>query len=290
LSPEYTFAEQYFANNNGELLIATIDGGNSGDGGGGGNSTDAVDDSTTTPFNTPKVITLTANDTDPEGDTFTVTSATVPAAQGTVSNVGAVWTFTPATGFTGVATVTYTITDSKGATDTAIHTITVGAATPPPPPLTNTLSWGLLINQGGSGTLATPLNEESYNNGFYQVFGGFLEQADTYNDTVPTYNSGFGEYAFPIRAANPFSPLNIRIQKQDLNTGEWTTISAAGTATTSSFSVVSTQSWAQDKELYIVLNENTPHEYANYRAQLLDNSGFVLSTIYASLGYLGVYD
>jgi hypothetical protein len=163
-------------------------------------------------------------------------------------------------------------------------------APPPPPPPTNNLSWGLLVNQGGSGTLATPITEETYNNGFFQAFGGYLEQADTYNDTVPTYNSGLGKYAFPIRAANPFNPLNIRIQKQDLNTGEWTTIYAAGAATTSIVSVVSTQSWAQDKELYIVLNENTPHEYANYRAQLLDNSGFVLSTIYASLGYLGVYD
>jgi hypothetical protein len=200
LSPEYTFAEQYFANNNGELLIATIGGGNSGDGGGGGGS-----------------------------------------------------------GYGG-----------------------------------NTLSWGLLVNQGGSGTLATPITEETLNGGFYQFFGGYLGQADTYNDTVPTYNIGLGEYAFPIRAANPFNPLNIRIQRSDYNgaTGlhEWTTIYAAGAATTSSFSVVSTQAWAQDKELYIVLIANTPQEHANYRAQLLDNSGAVLSTIEASLGYFEFYD
>lgn len=193
LSPEYTFAEQYFANNNGELLIATIDGGNSGDGGGGG--------------------------------------------------------------------------------------VTNG----------NTISWGLLVNQGGSGTLATPLNEHTFIGSVHRTYGGYLGQADTYNDTEPTYNIVTGAYAFPIRAANPFNPLNIRIQKSDYNwaTGlfEWATIYASGAATASSFSVVSTQAWAQDKELYIVLTANTHQVHASYRAQLLDDAGAVLSTIEKSLGY-----
>jgi hypothetical protein len=93
----------------------------------------AVDDGTTTPFNTAVVVDLGANDSDPDGDTFTVVSADLAnPADGTLSNVGGVWTFTPASGFTGLATINYTIQDQDGATDTAQHLVTVGAANAPP--------------------------------------------------------------------------------------------------------------------------------------------------------------
>ena len=91
---------------------------------------DAVIDSTATAFATPVVVDLLANDTDADGDPLTVTSATVPAAQGTLSLSGTTWTFTPASGFSGTATITYTIQDQDGATDTATHTVVVGNAAP----------------------------------------------------------------------------------------------------------------------------------------------------------------
>ncbi|UWQ94145.1 cadherin-like domain-containing protein [Rhodobacteraceae bacterium M385] len=94
---------------------------------------DAVDDSDSTEFETEVEINLLANDTDIDGDTLTVTSATVPADQGSLAEVSnGVYTFTPAAGFEGTATVSYTVSDGQGGTDSAVHTIEVGADPTPP--------------------------------------------------------------------------------------------------------------------------------------------------------------
>ena len=93
-------------------------------------------DSTTTPANTAVTIAVLANDTDPESDPLTVTAASVPAAQGTVVvNADNTVTFTPAAGFTGNATISYTISDGTG---TSSSTATVGVAAPVnQPPVAN---------------------------------------------------------------------------------------------------------------------------------------------------------
>jgi large repetitive protein len=85
----------------------------------------AVADTVNTAFNTPVVVGLLANDTDPDGDPLTVVSATVPAAQGTLTNAGGVWTFTPAAGFTGTATISYTMRDQDGTTSSSTHDVVV---------------------------------------------------------------------------------------------------------------------------------------------------------------------
>jgi large repetitive protein len=126
----------------------------------------AVADRTSTPVNTPVVVNLTANDIDPDNDPLTVVSATVPPAQGTLSNVGGVWTFTPVTGFNGEARITYTIQDAQGERSTSTHSVFVGA-----PPLValpgshtglfdSTMSSSVAVNdtytQGSTFTLVTP--------------------------------------------------------------------------------------------------------------------------------------
>ena len=89
---------------------------------------DAVDDADETAFETAVTVDLLANDTDVDGDDLTVTEATVPAEQGTLVNNGdGTVTFTPAAGFTGTATIAYTIADEEGLTDGAVHTVTVAA-------------------------------------------------------------------------------------------------------------------------------------------------------------------
>ncbi len=85
-------------------------------------------DSATTPLDTPVTINVLGNDTDPESDPLTVTGASVPPAQGTVVvNPDGTVTFTPAAGFTGTATITYTISDG---TNSATSTATVGVNAP----------------------------------------------------------------------------------------------------------------------------------------------------------------
>jgi Ca2+-binding RTX toxin-like protein len=87
---------------------------------------DAVDDSSTTSEDTAIIVDLTGNDTDPNGDTLTVTAVSVPADQGTiVDNGDGTATFTPVDDFNGEATISYSITDGNGGTDSAIHTVMV---------------------------------------------------------------------------------------------------------------------------------------------------------------------
>ncbi|MES2990956.1 MAG: Ig-like domain-containing protein, partial [Pseudomonadota bacterium] len=94
----------------------------------------AIDDQTTTPINTPVVnFPVLPNDTDPDGNPLTVTSAVpVNPAQGTVTvNPDGTLSFTPATNVTGPVVITYTVTDGQGGTSTATVTVVVGANTAP---------------------------------------------------------------------------------------------------------------------------------------------------------------
>ncbi len=71
---------------------------------------------------------LLANDTDPDGDALTITGAN-GATNGTVtfdSQTNAV-IFTPTTGYVGVASFSYSISDGRGGTSTATVSLNVGA-------------------------------------------------------------------------------------------------------------------------------------------------------------------
>ncbi len=84
----------------------------------------ANDDTATTPFNTAVTIPVLDNDTDVDGDTLTIASASSPNGDVTINPDGTL-TFEPTPGFEGEATITYTINDGNGGTDTADVTVTV---------------------------------------------------------------------------------------------------------------------------------------------------------------------
>ncbi|WP_167853580.1 tandem-95 repeat protein [Roseovarius aestuariivivens] len=79
----------------------------------------AEDDIATTPEDVAIVLTPLDNDTDPDGDTLTITGANVPTDQGAVTFTDTTITFTPAANYNGEATISYTITDGNGGTDSA---------------------------------------------------------------------------------------------------------------------------------------------------------------------------
>ncbi|EHR71078.1 VCBS repeat-containing protein [Burkholderiales bacterium JOSHI_001] len=94
----------------------------------------ANDDNASTPINQAVTVNVKANDSDPDNTPaeLTVSNPVVNPAQGTaVVNPDGTITFTPAANFTGAATITYTLTDLEGRSDTAVITVTVGANTPP---------------------------------------------------------------------------------------------------------------------------------------------------------------
>jgi hypothetical protein len=99
----------------------------------------AVNDATTTPAGTAATINVLANDTAAAGNTLnpaTVTIVTAPlATQGTatVNALTGAITFTPAAGFTGPSTFTYTVKDNLGAvSNVATVTVTVSATSAAP--------------------------------------------------------------------------------------------------------------------------------------------------------------
>ncbi len=85
----------------------------------------ANDDTAEVDEDSSVTIPVLSNDSDPDGDTLTVTSATAENGTVTINPDGTV-EYTPNAGFTGTDTVTYTIDDGNGGTDTAVALVSVG--------------------------------------------------------------------------------------------------------------------------------------------------------------------
>ena len=91
----------------------------------------ARDTSPTTPTGTP--VTIDVPVSDPNSDMLTVT-VTTPPSNGMTTVSGLIIHYTPNTGFTGVDTFEYTVSDGQGGSTTATVRVGVGAPPPPPPP------------------------------------------------------------------------------------------------------------------------------------------------------------
>ncbi len=103
----------------------------------------AVADQSSTERDTPVSIAVLTNDYDPDGDPLTLSLATPTTNQGGTAVVDDGGTpgdpsddtllYTPAAGFTGIDTLTYTINDGQGNSDTAIVSIRVTEPAAPQP-------------------------------------------------------------------------------------------------------------------------------------------------------------
>ncbi|MDJ0756141.1 MAG: tandem-95 repeat protein [Ardenticatenaceae bacterium] len=85
----------------------------------------AVDDEAATPEDTPLEIDVLANDSDVDGDALTIAGVTQPAEGLVQLTAGQTLLYTPTLNFNGLVTMTYTINDGFGLTDTARVTVTV---------------------------------------------------------------------------------------------------------------------------------------------------------------------
>ena len=92
----------------------------------------AADDSVATPPGVAVSVPVLLNDDDPEGAQLTITGvAAPPASEGTVTTTPTgTLVFTPAPGFTGLSTFTYTVSDPHGGSVTATVSVNVDAAAP----------------------------------------------------------------------------------------------------------------------------------------------------------------
>lgn len=82
------------------------------------------DQATTSPAN-PVTINVLSNDSDPDGDPLTVTAVTDPPNGTATRNADNSITYRPDCGFTGTDMFTYSISDGRGGTASALVTVTV---------------------------------------------------------------------------------------------------------------------------------------------------------------------
>jgi hypothetical protein len=94
----------------------------------------AANDSATTQQETPVTVNVLANDSDPDGDTLTVSSVTQGAHGMVTDNHDGTLTYTPNTGFYGADSFVYNITDGRNGTASATVNITVNRVVQNAPP------------------------------------------------------------------------------------------------------------------------------------------------------------
>jgi hypothetical protein len=100
----------------------------------------ATNDSAITDEDTPAIIDVLDNDSDPDGDTLEVTSVSDPDHGSASINGNDTITYTPDANYNGPDSFTYTISDGSGGTDSATVTVTVTAVNDAPTAVNDTTS------------------------------------------------------------------------------------------------------------------------------------------------------
>ncbi len=162
----------------------------------------AVNDAVFTGINLPVTVPVLGNDSDPDGNPLSIVS--VSPTNGTANILGTNVVFTPATNFIGTGYVQYVITDGKGASNSALVTITVTniivIPTADPQSVTTTENTAKAITLTGSDVRSQPLTFSIVNS----PTNGTLSLLDT-NTGAVTYTPAtnyFGADTFTFRVNN----------------------------------------------------------------------------------------
>jgi hypothetical protein len=167
----------------------------------------AVNDTATVAQGGTVTINALANDSDPDGDALSITTAT--SANGTVVISSGKLVFTPNASFNGTATISYTISDGKGGTATATVTVTVTAT----PTLgcdvyPIALSWNN-VRAVNPGQIITDIYNGNKPGNF-----GWLTWAGS--PSTPTLVTSLGIPGNSYTYINPFQPSDHRV-----SVGDW---------------------------------------------------------------------
>ncbi len=211
-------------------------------------------DTAATNEDTPVTFAVLGNDTDPDGDTLTVTAATVDPAKGTVTvNPDGTLSFTPANNVNGPVTVTYTIDDGKGGTTTGIATINVA-----PQPDNAVLGTG-------AGTVKEDTPAQSSTSGTLTITDPDAGEAafQPQTNVAGTYGSfnvaATGAWSYAIDNTKP----NVQALKEgETHTETFTVQSIDGTPTTVTITVVGTNDGPVANPDTAATNEDTPVTFA----------------------------
>lgn len=90
----------------------------------------ATNDAVRTDPGQAALVSVLANDSDPDGDALTVTSISSASHGTAILNANGTVTYTPATGYTGTDSFTYIVADGRGGTATGTVNVTIAAIAP----------------------------------------------------------------------------------------------------------------------------------------------------------------
>ena len=164
----------------------------------------ALNDSAGTTSETAVSIAVLTNDTDVDGDAISVIGVG-PAGNGTVSHDGSAVMYTPAPGFSGTDTFSYTVSDGQ-ADASATVTVTVSAPAPATP-------GSFAATDGANGTAALTWTDSANETGYELQRESLHKKRGTWvgnsliatpgkDATSHTDSSGTGTYRYRIRAVN----------------------------------------------------------------------------------------
>ena len=211
----------------------------------------AVDDTGSVPFAAPATdFDVLANDTDVENDTRTLVSASVSASAGTVSVVGGKVRFTPLGSFSGLAAISYVVSDGDK-TDTGALNVTVGPDNIDPVATAPTVHFGTgRVDESAPLLITWSATDVGTGVASYEVqlsiAGGAFTNVYTGTGTSVTRFTGFGKtLVFRMRAtdgegnvsawATSASRKLVAYQRNSTKltyTGTWTKVTSAGSSGT----------------------------------------------------------
>lgn len=122
----------------------------------------AVDDQVSTDEDVAVIVSVLANDSDPNGDPLSIASFTQGAGGSVTSNGDGTLTYTPNVDFNGTDSFAYTISDEKGGTDTANVNVTIAAVNDAPVSTDDSYSTneGTTLNVAALGVIANDSDTE----------------------------------------------------------------------------------------------------------------------------------
>ena len=211
----------------------------------------AVDDTGSVPFAAPATdFDVLANDTDVENDTRTLVSASVSASAGTASVVGGKVRFTPLGSFSGLAAISYVVSDGDK-TDTGALNVTVGPDNIDPVATAPTVHFGTgRVDESAPLLISWSATDVGTGVASYEVqlsiAGGAFTNVYTGAGTSVTRFTGFGKtLVFRMRAtdgegnvsawATSASRKLVAYQRNSTKlayTGTWTKVTSAGSSGT----------------------------------------------------------
>ena len=164
------------------------------------------------------------NDTDADGDTLTITSASIIAGGGTIQvNSGVSITHTPAANYVGAVVITYTISDGHGNTDNGTVTLTYANDNADAPDAFAPSGWSL-ENPGTDGDLFVDIltlpaaNDAAVSDIEYRVNGGsWVSSGGTSDFTIPGLTNGIS-YAVELRAISAAGASGASASKSQVPT------------------------------------------------------------------------